>query len=61
MDLLEIRDKIDLVDEEIVRLFEERMNLCKDVAEFKIKNHKQVLDTEREKQKIEKILKLFRS
>ncbi len=52
MDLLEIRDKIDLVDEEIVRLFEERMNLCKDVAEFKIKNHKQVLDTEREKQKI---------
>lgn len=58
MDLLEIRDKIDLVDEEIVRLFEERMNLCKDVAEFKIKNHKQVLDTEREKQKIEKILKL---
>ena len=58
MDLLEIRDRIDSVDEKIVKLFEERMNLCKDVAEFKIKNHKQVLDPTREKQKIEKILKL---
>lgn len=55
MDLLEIRDKIDSVDKEIVRLFEERMNLCRDVAEFKIENNRQVLDPEREKQKIEKI------
>lgn len=55
MDLLEIRDKIDAVDQEIVRLFEERMGLCKGVAEFKIANHRQVLDPEREKQKIAKI------
>lgn len=55
MDLLEIRDKIDAVDQEIVRLFEERMGLCKDVAEFKIMNQRQVLDSEREKQKIAKI------
>jgi len=58
MDLLEIRDKIDSVDKEIVGLFEERMKLCKDVAEFKIKNKKQVLDPEREKQKIEKIMQI---
>ncbi len=56
MDLLEIRDKIDAVDQEIVRLFEERMGLCKGVAEYKIENHRQVLDPEREKQKIAKIL-----
>ncbi|MDE7309379.1 MAG: chorismate mutase, partial [Lachnospiraceae bacterium] len=31
MDLLEIRDRIDSVDEKIVKLFEERMNLCIDV------------------------------
>lgn len=55
MDLLEIRDKIDSVDQEIVRLFEERMNLCKEVAEYKIANHRQVLDAEREKQKIARI------
>lgn len=59
--MLEIRDKIDSVDEEIIKLFEERMNLCKDVAEFKIKNHRQVLDPVREKQKIEKILKLTKN
>lgn len=55
MDLLKIRDKIDGVDAEIVRLFEERMNLCRDVAEFKIETGKQVLDTTREKQKLAKI------
>lgn len=55
MDLLEIRDKIDSVDREIVKLFEERMDLCREVAEFKIENHRQVLDPVREKQKIAKI------
>lgn len=58
MDLLKIRDKIDSVDREIVKLFEERMDLCRDVAEFKIENNKQVLDPEREKQKIESIREL---
>lgn len=58
MDLLEIRDKIDSVDKKILDLFEERMKLCRDVAEFKIENNRQVLDPEREKQKIEKIMQL---
>lgn len=56
MDLLEIRDKIDGVDKEIVRLFEERMDLCQGVAEYKIKNQMQVLDSAREQEKIKKIL-----
>lgn len=55
MDLLEIRDKIDEVDKAIVHLFEERMDLCREVAEFKIEHKKQVLDPEREKQKLKKI------
>ncbi len=55
MDLLQIRDEIDVIDKEIERLFEERMKLCENVAEYKIANGKAVLDPEREKQKIEKI------
>ena len=52
MDLLEIREKLDVVDREIVRLFEERMRLCGQVAEFKIETGKPVFDAEREKQKL---------
>lgn len=55
MDLLQIRDEIDIIDKEIERLFEERMKLCADVAEYKISTGKQVLDAQREKEKIEKI------
>ena len=35
-DLQEIRKQIDEVDEQIVRLFERRMKLTKEVAEYKI-------------------------
>lgn len=55
MDLLEIRDKIDVIDKEIERLFEDRMELCKNVAEYKISVGKAVLDKQRELEKIEKI------
>ncbi len=53
MDLLEIRDKIDKVDREIIELYKERMQLCSDVADFKISTGKKVLDKERENQKID--------
>lgn len=52
IDLMECRDQLDKIDREIVRLFEERMKICGDVAEFKIKTGKAVYDAEREKQKI---------
>lgn len=55
MDLLEIRDKIDVIDKEIVELFEKRMKLSGDVADYKIENGKEVLDTRREKEKISKV------
>ena len=61
MDLLEIRDKIDSVDKELVKLFEERMDLCKNVANYKIENQKQVLDPVREKEKIAAIEEFARS
>ncbi len=52
MDLLEIRDKIDVIDNELVKLFEERMSLCESVADYKIENGKEVLDRKRELEKI---------
>lgn len=52
IDLLELRKEIDKIDKEIVRLFEERMEICKKVAEYKIANGKKVLDRERELEKL---------
>ena len=52
LDLLEIRDQIDIIDKEIVELFEKRMQLSADVAEYKISNNKEVLDPKREKEKL---------
>lgn len=52
MDLKEIRNQLDVIDREIVGLFEERMKLCAQVAEFKIKTGKAVYDSEREREKI---------
>ena len=53
LDLKECRDKLDVIDKEIVRLFEERMSVCGDVAEYKIRTGKKVLDPERERKKLE--------
>lgn len=53
--LLEIREKIDRVDKELVRLFEERMKLCEDVAEYKCSVGKAVYDGKREAEKIQKV------
>lgn len=52
MDLLELRKQIDSIDKNIVELYEKRMEISKQVAEYKIENGKQVFDKEREQQKI---------
>ncbi len=51
--LQEIREQLDQIDRKLVELFEERMSLCGNVAEFKIRTGKAVYDGEREKQKLE--------
>lgn len=55
LDLQEIRKKLDGIDKEIVSLYEKRMDLCRQVAEFKIGTGKPVYDGEREKQKLEAV------
>lgn len=52
MDLQILRDKLDGIDKNLATLFEERMDVCKQVAEYKIETGKSVLDKERENQKI---------
>ena len=51
-DLSEIRDEIDGIDRGIVELFEERLRLVTQVAEYKIANSRQVLDRGRELSKL---------
>lgn len=58
LDLLEIRNQIDAIDSQMVQLFEDRMKLCSQVAEFKILNGKEVLDRKREEEKLEALGKL---
>ena len=55
MNLTECREKIDSIDSQIVSLYEERMDVCKEIAADKILNGKKVFDQEREKEKIEKV------
>lgn len=55
MDLLELRDKIDGIDAQITALYEQRMEICKNVAEYKIRTGKKVLDRQREAEKLEKV------
>ena len=54
-DLSEIRDEIDEIDAGIVALFEERLKLTTQVAEYKIANGKPVLDKKREQEKLAKL------
>ena len=47
-DLLESRKEIDEIDDSIIRLFEKRMEVCKNVAEYKLRTGKPVLDRQRD-------------
>jgi len=49
-ELQEIRLELDAVDRQIVALFEERMNLSREVAAYKIARGLPVLDQSREEQ-----------
>ena len=51
----ELREKIDSIDEDIVRLFKERMDVAAGVAEYKRANNMPVNDPARERQLLSKI------
>ena len=55
--LSKARDEIDNIDTQIIKLFEQRMDIVKDVANYKIENNLPVLDSSRENIMLEKNLK----
>ena len=57
-ELSQLRQELDKIDQEMVELYQKRMEICKGVAEYKIANGKMVLDKEREQQKINTLVAL---
>ncbi len=55
MDLLELRGQIDDIDAKIVELYEQRMEISRQVAEYKIGTGKKVFDRQRETEKLERV------
>jgi chorismate mutase/prephenate dehydratase len=58
IDLSQSRIEIDKVDKQIAELFEYRMKIAKDVAEYKIQTGKKVFDKEREQEKLSTLKEL---
>lgn len=58
MDLLQLRNQIDDIDKQIVNLYEQRMDICSQVAQYKIENGKKVFDRQREAEKLAKVKEL---
>ncbi|MDU7884757.1 MAG: chorismate mutase [Clostridium perfringens] len=56
--LAQCREKIDRIDRELMKLFEERMNVVLEVARYKKENNMAIFHKDREKQVIEKNLSL---
>ncbi|MDR0984696.1 MAG: chorismate mutase [Ruminococcus sp.] len=56
MELTDLRNKIDAIDEEILRLFRERMDVSSSVAEYKRTNNLPVFDAERENEVLKKFV-----
>ena len=56
METLEkLRVRLDEIDDQIVNLYEQRMEICAHVGEYKIQTGKKVLDRQREKEKLENV------
>jgi len=54
-DLSEIRNRIDEIDSEIIKLYRERLSLSEEVLEAKIRDNLPIYDEKREGEKISKI------
>lgn len=57
-DLKELREQIDDIDEQIVSLYQKRMEISAEVAAYKISTGKQVFDREREQSKLKALTAL---
>lgn len=53
--LEELRKQLDEIDKQMVSLYEERMTVCSQVAEYKIETGKKVYDKQREAEKLDAV------
>lgn len=61
MDLMDLRRQIDEIDAGIVELYEKRMDISRQVAEYKIETGKKVFDKVREEEKLRSVKALTHS
>ena len=54
-DLLACRDDIDRIDNQIIKLLEERMDVANDIAEYKLVHNQSIVDATREHAKLVKL------
>ena len=52
---MKLREELDRIDGQIVKLYEERMEYCSQVADYKIETGRNVLDKAREEEKLRKV------
>lgn len=55
MDLLDLRNEIDDIDEQLIPLLKKRMNISKQVAEYKVKRGLPVLNEQREREILDSV------
>ncbi len=55
-DIKKLRDRIDSIDEQILKLYEERMDVAADIGRYKLENNLPIYDPDREDEKLEDIL-----
>ncbi len=57
MEIKDLRTKIDAIDDDVIRLFSERMDVAAQIAKYKKENGLPVLDAQREREKLTEVLK----
>lgn len=50
------RDKLDVIDDKILKLYEERMDICRKIGEYKVEHAMSVYDPERETEVLEQVM-----
>ena len=60
-ELENLRERIDTIDKELIALFEERMDVVNDIAEYKIKNNLPILNQSREDIVISKVKSIVKN
>ena len=61
MNLEELRQKINQIDDELIKLLEKRMDLVSKVASYKLETGKAVLDSKREETILNKVAEAVES